>query len=110
MDLTLRPNSACCRTHAYAQVSMPTQVGWASTSRLRSAFLLMLSSQIADSAPRRVVSGRAGVAGNRPVMDVLGIFGRLAQAKVDPGCCQLPVVSVRCRRLEWGIWTQSAGV
>ena len=32
-------------------------------------------------------------------MDVLGIFGRLAQAKVDPGCCQLPVVSVRRRRL-----------
>ncbi len=40
----------------------------------------------------------------------VGIFGRLAQAKVDPGCCQLPVVSVRRRRLEWGIWTQSAGV
>jgi hypothetical protein len=50
-----------------------------------------------------------GLFANRPVMDVLGIFGRLAQAKVDPGCCQLPVVSVRCRRLEWGIWTQSAG-
>src|SRR6266536_1549887 len=64
----------------------------------------------ADSAPRRVVSGRSGVACNRPVMDVLGLFGRLAQAKVDPGCCQLPVVSVRCRRLEWRIWTQSAGV
>jgi hypothetical protein len=40
----------------------------------------------------------------------VGIFGRLAQAKVDPGCCQLLVVSVRRRRLEWGIWTQSAGV
>jgi hypothetical protein len=39
----------------------------------------------------------------------LGIFGRLAQAKVDPGCCQLPVVSVRCRRLEWGIWTSVRG-
>jgi hypothetical protein len=53
------------------------------------------ATQSADSAPRRVVSGRAGLLANRPVMDVLGIFGRLAQAKVDPGCCQLPVVSVR---------------
>jgi hypothetical protein len=39
----------------------------------------------------------------------VGIFGRLAQAKVDPGCCQLPVVSVRRRRLEWGIWTLVRG-
>ena len=31
--------------------------------------------------------------------------GRFAQAKVDPGCRQLPVVLVRCRRLERGIWT-----
>jgi hypothetical protein len=46
-----------------------------------------------------------GLLANRPVMDVLGIFGRLAQGKVDPGCCQLPVVSVRRSRLEWGIWT-----
>ena len=51
-----------------------------------------------------------GLLANRPVMDVFGIFGRLAQAKVDPGCCQLPVVSVQCSRLEWGIWTSVRGV
>jgi hypothetical protein len=34
---------------------------------------------------------------------------RLAEAKVDPGCCQLPVVSARRSRLEWGIWTLVRG-
>src|SRR5690348_17551094 len=33
---------------------------------------------------------------------IFAIFGRLAKAKVDAGCCQLPVVSVRCSRLGWG--------
>jgi hypothetical protein len=32
-----------------------------------------------------------GLHPDRAVMGVLGIFGRLAQAKVDPGSCQLPI-------------------
>ena len=51
-----------------------------------------------------------GLLANRPVRDVLGIFERLARALVDPGCYQLPVVSVRRSRLEWGIWTIVRGV
>jgi len=30
-------------------------------------------------------------------------------SKVDPSCCQFPVVSVRRSRWEWGIWTSVRG-
>jgi hypothetical protein len=50
-----------------------------------------------------------GLLADRPVMDILGFFGRLAQAKVDPGCCRLPVVSVRHSRLGWDLDLSSQG-
>jgi hypothetical protein len=59
----------------------------------------------------QVTTSRCGgsQASTRPQSHSLPSVPCSYQAKVDPGCCQTPVVSVRRSRLEWEIWTLARG-